>query len=100
MDYAKESLRLHEEEWNGKIEVVVIVGYRISHFVEEIASIAQLVRFTPNEFDIVLCVLYRVHFFWEDGIGRTNHVQQNTESVRALYVSSLQPLGIMCRKEL
>ena len=25
MDYAKESLRLHEEEWNGKIEVVATV---------------------------------------------------------------------------
>ena len=25
MDYAKESLRLHEEEWNGKIEVISTV---------------------------------------------------------------------------
>ena len=25
MDYAKESLRLHEEEWNGKIEVIATV---------------------------------------------------------------------------
>ena len=78
----------------------MVVGYRIGHLIDEIASVAELVGLAPDEFGVVLRILNRIHLFWEDSIGRTNHIQQDSKAVRPLCLSCFESLGVMSCKQL